>query len=152
MTFPAQLINTTAPPKAVKLTNEGTSALSISSLKSSGEFQIASTCGNSVPAGASCTISAVFEPKSAGTQTGLVTLVDSASAEPQVIELSGRGTIAKVLPVSLKFGSQKVGSKSAPEAVALTNEGSTSMSFESIAVGGEFSTNPMIAIGGGGWG
>jgi hypothetical protein len=136
LTFPAQLINTKSAPEIVKLTNNGTAALSISSIKVSGEFQASNTCGSTVPAGESCTITGVFRPKSAGSHTGLITLVDSASAKPQEVELSGSGTIIKVAPSSLNFGSQKVGTKSEPQVVTAINEGKTQIEYSSISIGG----------------
>jgi len=73
----------------LKLTNDATKKLSISSIKASGAFEVRDTCGNSVPAGRSCDISVIFKPKRPGTYTGLITLIDSASSKPQYIELSG---------------------------------------------------------------
>jgi hypothetical protein len=96
-------------------------------------------------AGASCTISAVFEPKVAGAFKGLVTLVDSASSKPQIIELSGRATAVKLSAASLNFGDQKVGTKSKPQVVTATNEGSTPITFSSINILGDFSeTNSCL--------
>jgi hypothetical protein len=136
LAFPEQLINTVSAPQTVTLTNNGTTALSIRSMKVSGKFQISNTCGSSVAAGARCTISAIFKPTSAGRQTGLITLKDSASSKPQFIELAGIATAAKVSPASLKFASQKVGTRSAPQTVTVTNEGSTALTFSAVGTGG----------------
>jgi hypothetical protein len=135
--FPVQLIKTASAPETVTLTNDGTTPLSISSMRVSGEFQISNACGGSVAAGGSCAISAVFKPKTVGHHAGLITLVDSASSKPQVIELSGRATAVKLSAVSLNFGSQKVGTKSAPQVVTATNKGSTAIAFSSIGIGGK---------------
>jgi hypothetical protein len=76
--------------QTLKLTNRGTKAVSISSIKVSGAaFRVSDTCGSSVPAGASCNIIVLFKPKSRGTHKGLITLIDSASSKPQFIELLG---------------------------------------------------------------
>jgi hypothetical protein len=76
--------------QTLRLTNNGTTALSISSIKVSGAaFTVSDTCGSSVPAGASCNIIVLFKPKSRGTHKGLITLRDSASSKPQFIELLG---------------------------------------------------------------
>ncbi|MFZ0318632.1 MAG: FG-GAP-like repeat-containing protein [Candidatus Sulfotelmatobacter sp.] len=135
LTFPAQLFNTTSPPQSVSLTNNGVKALSIHSVKVSGEFRASNTCGSSVAAGASCTFSAIFQPKSAGTQTGLITITDSVSSRPQYIELSGSATAIKVSPGSLKFKSQKVGTKSSAQVVTAVNEGSAAVEINSY-IGG----------------
>jgi FG-GAP-like repeat/Protein of unknown function (DUF1573) len=137
MSFPSQLINTTSGPQTVKLTNTGTATLSISSIKTSGRFQSTSTCGNSVAAGASCSISATFSPLKPDQQTGLITIVDSASSKPQVIEMTGLGTAVKLSPPLLDFGSQKVNTTSPPQQINVTNEGSATLTFNRIAIGGK---------------
>jgi archaellum component FlaF (FlaF/FlaG flagellin family) len=136
VSFAAQLINTTSSPQTVELTNTGATTLSISSIKISGQFQTSNSCGNSLAPGASCAISITFSPKSAGQFSGLITIVDSASSEPQVIEVSGSGTVVGVSPTSLSFCSQKVGTKSAPQVVTAVNHSGTQMLFEGIDIGG----------------
>jgi len=91
LTFTNQKHGTTSPPQVVTLTNEGKATLSISSIKTTGEFGATSTCGKGVAAKASCTISITFSPKGAGEMSGTVDINDSASSKPQVIALSGRG-------------------------------------------------------------
>lgn len=136
VSFPSQLINTTSCAKTVKLTNTGTTALSISSVKISGQFQSSNDCGNSVAAGASCIISVRFSPKTAGWRSGLVTIVDSASSRPQVIELAGLGTALKLSPKALAFGPQKVHTTSPPQQITVTNESNNAVTFTIIAIGG----------------
>jgi len=89
--FTNQKRGTTSPPQTVTLTNEGKATLSISSIKTTGEFGATSTCGKGVAAKASCTISVTFSPKGTGEMSGTVEINDSASSKPQVIALSGRG-------------------------------------------------------------
>jgi hypothetical protein len=90
--FKKQMHGTTSKPQTVKLTNTGTGELKISSMKTVGQFGMTSTCGPSVVAGGTCTISVTFSPTSTGAKSGIVTINDSASSKPMVIELSGTGT------------------------------------------------------------
>jgi hypothetical protein len=92
LTFKKQDVGTTSAPQSATLTNTGKTALKISSMKASSQFGVTSNCGGSVRAGAKCTISMTFSPMSQGTKSGTVTINDSASAKPMVIELSGTGT------------------------------------------------------------
>jgi hypothetical protein len=92
LVFKKQNVGTTSAPQTVTLTNSGKTALKISSMKASSQFGVTSNCGKSVTAGANCTISVTFSPTSQGTKSGTVTIDDSASSKPQVIELSGTGT------------------------------------------------------------
>ncbi len=92
LNFQKQAVGTTSQPQTVSLTNTGKTALRLASMKASAEFGVASTCGSSVPAGAKCTISATFSPTKKGAVQGTISIVDSASTKPQVIELLGTGT------------------------------------------------------------
>lgn len=91
LSFTNQKHGTTSPPQTVTLTNMGKASLSITSVKTTGEFGATSTCGKSVAAKASCTISVTFSPKGTGEMSGAVQINDSASSKPQVIALSGKG-------------------------------------------------------------
>jgi len=92
LNFHKQKAGTTSAPQTVTLTNTGKTALSISSMKAGGQFGMTSTCGASVAAGANCAISVTFSPKTQGAKSGTVSIKDSASSKPQVVELSGTGT------------------------------------------------------------
>jgi len=130
--FPVQLVGTTSAPQTVKLTNTGAAALNIASITVRGPFHLSDNCGNSVAAGATCDLGITFAPTVAGNTSGLITFIDSASTKPQVIELSGAGTVMAVSPQSLNFGNQKVGTKSPPQSVVVTNQGSTAVTISSI--------------------
>ena len=92
LNFKTQKHGTTSEPQTVKLTNTGIAELKISSMRASSQFLMKSTCGSNVAPGASCAISVTFSPTSTGAKSGTVTINDSASSKPQVIELSGTGT------------------------------------------------------------
>ncbi|MGA8763523.1 MAG: FG-GAP-like repeat-containing protein [Candidatus Sulfotelmatobacter sp.] len=136
ITFVTQLIGTTSASQAVTLTNSGMKTMAISSMAAKGPFAMASTCGPSLAVGASCSISATFSPKAAGTASGTISISDSASSKPQVIELAGTGTVVKLSPSSLSFGSEKVGSKSAPQKVRMTNVGNSGLNITKIQLAG----------------
>jgi hypothetical protein len=136
LAFPVQPINSNSRQQAVILTNDGTTALSITSIKASRGFQVSETCGTSVAVGGNCSINVLFKPKTAGTYAGSVTIIDGASSKPQFVELSGSATVVKVSPTSLKFGGQMVGTKSAPQVITATNVGSAVIQFSSVTIGG----------------
>jgi hypothetical protein len=92
LNFKNQAVGTKSNPLTVILTNTGSTALRIASMKASTEFAVTSTCGASVAAGAKCTISATFSPTQKGARQGTISVIDSASTKPQVIELLGTGT------------------------------------------------------------
>lgn len=136
ISFPIQLVGTTSSARSVTMTNVGNASLSISSITSTGEFKASSTCGSSLAPGANCKFTATFSPTGQGMKTGTISIVDSASTKPQVVELTGTGTVAKFVPSSLTFGAQKVGTTSAPQQVQLTNVGSKKLTISQILIGG----------------
>ena len=139
--FPSQFVGTESATQKVTLTNTGTAELSISSMTASGPFRASSDCGSAVAAGTSCDIEITFKPQTTRRAAGLVTIIDSASSKPQVIEVFGVGTELEVSPQSLKFPAQKVGTSSAPMALKMTNHGSAAVSFNDIRVEGNNSSS-----------
>ncbi len=127
VTFPTQLIGTTSAPLTATLTNSGTAALTVASVTCSGQpFKMTkNTCKGSLAPGAQCSVTANFTAQVEGPVSGTLTFRDSASSKPQVVELVGTGTVVKLSPLQLKFPPQKVGTKSAPQFIRLTNTGST---------------------------
>ena len=136
VSFPAQVIGTTSAVKVVTVKNNGTTAVSISSITASGNFAEVTNCPPTLNAGASCKINVTFTPTTAGTITGAVAINDSSPDSPQVIALSGIGTTAVTMaPASLSFGSVPVGNTSSPKTVTLTNNQSTTLTFSFAASG-----------------
>jgi hypothetical protein len=91
LAFGNQSVGTTSPAMTAILSNTGTAALSLNSIKASGNFAQTNNCGSSLAPGGKCTISVTFTPLATGTRTGSVTIVDNASDSPQLISLSGAG-------------------------------------------------------------
>jgi hypothetical protein len=120
----------------VTLTNTGAAALSISTIRASSPFHQNNNCGKSVAPGAKCDIEITFKPKVPGKVAGTVSISDSASSKPQVIELTGSGTLANISPLKLSFAPQLVGTKSPPQNITLTNASATAMSVTLIYVDG----------------
>jgi hypothetical protein len=135
LAFATQLINTTSSPLAVTLTNNGTSALTISSISYTGKpFHVENNCPASVASGGSCVFTATYLPTSPGVDSGSITINDSASSKPQVILLQGTATQINVQPTQLTFPPQKVGTQSPYQEVKVTNVGSSPVDLTSISV------------------
>ena len=138
LTFPSQLIDTTSVARSITLTNAGTTALSISSISVKGQFHLSNstTCAGSVAPRANCIIAVAFKPQTMGGNSGTVSIIDSASTKPQVIELSGQGTVISLSPSTINFPPQKVGTKSAPMIETVKNDGSSTVKITSVSIGG----------------
>jgi hypothetical protein len=138
LTFREQLIGSTSAPLTASITNSGTTAMTISSVKASGApFNMTnSTCAGSLAPGGQCSVTATFTAERQGSVSGTITLRDSASSKPQVVELVGIGTYLKITPTVLSFPPQKVGTTSPPQIIELTNTGNAAMNLTSIILGG----------------
>jgi len=75
----------------LNVTNAGGTTVNIAGISVTGEFAETNTCGTGLAAQNGCGISVTFSPTGAGTRTGTLMLVDSATNSPQVINLSGKG-------------------------------------------------------------
>jgi hypothetical protein len=136
LTFLPQMVGTNSAPQTVTLTNTGLTALSIRSITTKGPYQVSNTCGSSVAPGANCSLTVTFEPKTQGTKSGTISISDSASSKPQVIELTGGGTVVQLSPPSLTFPAQKVHTTSSPQLVQLTNEGTKALNITKVKING----------------
>ena len=101
ITFASQLVGMSSPATAISLKNNQNIALPMQSVTTTGDFTQTNTCGTSLAAGATCTISVVFKPTAAGTRTGTLAIRDSAVGSPQNIALTGTATAATVKSIAV---------------------------------------------------
>jgi hypothetical protein len=78
------------------LKNTGNATLSISSLSvvegtNTSDFVQTNTCGNSLAAGANCTIEVTFTASVAAAEAATLSITDNASGSPQTVNLTGTG-------------------------------------------------------------
>src|SRR6266566_455372 len=142
--FGSVLVSTTSAAQAVTLHNGTTSSTSISSIAISGTnasaFAQTHTCGSSLAAGASCTISVTFKPATTGAAAATLAVTDSATGSPQTAALTGAGVTSTVSlsPASLTFANQAVGTTSAAQFSTLANSGTTTITVSGETISGDF--------------
>jgi large repetitive protein len=116
LTFAAQAVGSTSTAKAMKISNNSASAVTLTSVVPSGDFQIqlsGTTCsltGGTLAAAHSCNVQIQFAPTVAGAIVGSLTVVNNSSPNPLLVPLSGSGTntAAAVLnPASAHQGSSE---------------------------------------------
>jgi len=151
LSFGSSPVGTATASQSVTLTNSGAEALTIIRIAVTGpnasSFAFTNSCGTSVAAGASCTISGNFDPVTGGALAGAVAITDNAVGSPQMIALTGTGQGAGVTlsATSLSFGTVAVGSTSGSQTVTLTNSGTATLTFSSIAVTGTNASSFLFA-------
>jgi len=136
--FNGQQINTTSSSKTVRLSNTGTSVLSIISIAPSGDFSETNNCGASLAAAARCTITVKFTPLSVGSRTGTITISDNATGNPHTIALTGTGANIGLSPTSLSFGTELLNTTSASQIVSMTNSGTVALSITRITASTQY--------------
>jgi hypothetical protein len=133
--------------QTVTLKNTSTSELLIASVTTTGsnasEFnQTNTTCGTSLAAGASCSITLTFTADQLGPRTAALTIDDDSAGSPQSISLNGVGVTvgsnATLSADSVRFGTQLVGTTSPARSVSLRNYGNTTLNIGSILASTSF--------------
>jgi hypothetical protein len=149
LTFPPTSLLTAAPPQTLTLSNLGganIAGLTLAITSSSKDFAIASTtCGSSLPAGATCTAQVAFTPSLSGGRQATLT---ASSATPGVlaksVALSGTGLTPATLvlnPASLTFPVTLIGQSSPPiaaQVLALKNTGQSAVPMPLLTLSGDF--------------
>jgi FtsP/CotA-like multicopper oxidase with cupredoxin domain len=142
--FGNQTVGTTSASQTVTFANVGTATLNINSitLAPTTNYTFTTTCGTTLRAGRNCNIQVRFAPKSLGVLTAAISISDSADPVPQVISLTGTGTVAlapvlQVTPLSLAFGSITNRTTSPAKTITVSNTGTGPMQFNGgIFLGG----------------
>jgi hypothetical protein len=105
LTFPTTQVGSTSDAQTTTLTNNGTAALSVLGVHLTGpagrEYQLsANDCGDTLPAGESCTLSVRFAPRSDGARPASLVVDDDAAGSPHEASLvgTGRGGLVAVSP------------------------------------------------------
>ena len=138
LTFGTQLVGTPSTPQSVTLTNSGGATLAITKRVVSGGFSQTNNCPFHIPPGGQCIINVVFTPHVPDSHQGTVTITDNASNSPQMISLTGVATALTLMPSTLSFGSQPVGTSSPPQTVTLTNYWTAAVSIGKIQINSGF--------------
>jgi uncharacterized repeat protein (TIGR03803 family) len=152
MTFPSTAEGASSAAQAATLKNTGTVALTMAAgaitITGTGaaSFSKTTTCGTSLAAAATCSISVIFKPSAPGVVTATLSVADNATGSPQTVALTGTGAAQAVLtltPATLSFPNTVVGATSAAQTIAVKNTGTVAATLKSIALAG---TSPASFI------
>jgi hypothetical protein len=130
LSFASQSVGATSAPQSFTLTAGGSGTVSFTSMgftgTDPGDFHIATnTCGTSLAAGSSCTVSVAFTPTAIANRVALFTVIDNATTTTnattattatQTAEVSGAGayTAAQTAAITVDFGSRSGSQVSIP--------------------------------------
>ena len=155
--FGSQQLGTTSPAQTVNVKNIGSTALAINSValdSATGnpeDFSVsAGTCttGLSLARDGSCNLSVKFAPTATvGTRTATILVTHNGLRSPERISLTGSAAAVDAAPAvtfgptSLPFADQRLGTKSAPQDVTITNTGDADLNVSKVALGGAAATD-----------
>jgi hypothetical protein len=143
LSFSDQIVGTTSASQTVLLTNNQSTALSITGIAFSGtnasDFAETDNCVGSVVVGANCSINVTFTPAAAGSRTGSLSIANNISSSPLTVPLTGTGVavtrIVSLSSSSLTFANQ-VGLTSAATGITLNNTGNSALTVSGLAFSG----------------
>ena len=138
LVFGNQLVGTGAS-QSVSLSNTGTGSVTVSQVSYSGTgFSVNGFSGAvTLAAGQSLSLSVGFAPSAAGSVSGSISVVSTATNSPATISLSGTGVqpLITVVPSSISFGSVITGVHNT-QTITVQNPGSATLSISQAPLGG----------------
>jgi len=127
--------------QTIQIGNTGNGVLTITQANVTGTgFSVAGlTLPLSINPGLTSTFNAQYQPLSAGSATGSISIVSNAAVSPSVVTLTGTGVAATQIlslsSTSLSFGNVNTGTSST-QTVSVTNTGNANVQISQIAVAG----------------
>ncbi|MDH6213466.1 choice-of-anchor D domain-containing protein [Streptomyces pseudovenezuelae] len=152
LNFGSVATGSTSAAQTVTVANPTGSAAPVSSVSASGDYSQTNTCGSSIPANGSCTVSVKFAPTATGSRNGALTV--DAGGTTNTVSLSGTGTapgpVLNTDPGSLSFAGTVVGSSAPAQTVTVTNSGTAPATVSAVVATGDFSQSnncSTLAVG-----
>jgi centrosomal CEP192-like protein/ASPM-SPD-2-Hydin domain-containing protein len=141
LAFGSVVVEASSKAKTATLTNGGAGTLDINSITTTSNFtQTTTTCGSTLAAGKSCTISVTFTPTQTGALTGTLSVNDNGTNSPQTVSLSGTGQAqATLTPATATYSSTVVGKSSSAKVFTLENHQNVLLRNLVISTTGPFS-------------
>ncbi|MGD0894371.1 MAG: Ig-like domain-containing protein [Terracidiphilus sp.] len=129
-------VGATSAVHTVTLSNNEETLINLPTLTAPSPFAISSTtCGSTLAASSSCTISLTMTPTTAVAVSKSMTISTNALNSPLTLTLMGTGyTLASLSAPSLSLGNVVVGATSPVQSLQLVNQETTSITITSITV------------------
>ena len=154
LSFGNTMVNTSSTAQTATLKNNGNGTLQITGFALLGtntnSFSQTNSCGASLAAGASCSITITCTPQTIGALSATLSASYPSPLPPQSVALTCTGTSAAVpqallTPASSNFGDVTTGTTSPAQTFTLTNAGSAALPITSVALGGANAPNFTVS-------
>lgn len=131
-------VGVTGIAQDVQISNQGHAILHIDNIDARGDFIQHNTCRKELASQQSCTVTAVFQPRSIGKSAGSIRIRDSDVTAMQTVFLTGNAVALELSPAKIDFGQSGVDGSSPIQTVMITNHGDKEVNLRSIGVKGDF--------------
>ena len=101
LSFASTTVGSTSAAQTVTVSNPNTTAATVSGVSVTGAFSQTNTCGTSIAAGGSCTVSVKFAPTASGAASGTLSVASNEPGSPLTVALSGTGTASSTTDLAL---------------------------------------------------
>jgi len=132
----------TSASQTVTVTNTSSGSVTLGTITASADYAISSTtCTSTLAAKGKCTFSIEFQPTFVGVIDGAaaVPFTTSNSNSPLLVNLTGTSVAPLTIsPAKLTFAAQPVGTSSAAQSVAVTNNSANAVTLSSIVASADF--------------
>jgi hypothetical protein len=146
LSFGNQAVGSASAAQTVTVSNTGTATASLSSVSAAAPFGETNSCGSSLAAGASCTVSVKFTPTAAGAASGSLSVASNATNPSLTVALSGTGTSSGGGPTNLALNAPVTASSFTQNLVAANAvDGNTSTYWE--GTNGAWPTTLAVNLG-----
>jgi hypothetical protein len=144
LSFSGTAVGSSAATKTVILKNTGLGLLNLNgtaqgigiSGTNATSFSQTNTCGGSIAANASCTITVTFKPQASGSLLAKITIADNATGSPQALALTGTGTAPAVsLSAASVALSGTLNTGATPQSITLKNTGTAPLALSGAGLG-----------------
>lgn len=142
LTLPSTAVGQTSSA-SVTVTNEQTTAITLSPAASADFSVTGGTCGASLSAAGSCTIIVTFTPQYKGSIKGALAVTTNAAFSPQILALAGTATGGPTVPLtisptSLTFTATGVGATTAPKTITVTNKSAGTITINTLTASADY--------------
>ena len=141
MTFAEAVLGQASAAQTATITNTSSVSASGLTVGTTAPFSLTqNTCGTTIAAGASCSVSVVFTPTSTGTVTGALTVSSSTLSQVSTILMGTAGLIGQVqaVPSLLSFPTTGVSTTSPAQTVTLSNTSAVTLTALSLSASSGF--------------
>ena len=154
LTFGSQVVGNSGAPQIATLTNNQSTALTISSVTANlSDFTLTTTCPFSpatLAAGASCSATVTFKPQVTGNRSGTLSFADNVTGSPQRVSLRGTGSTSALTAITISPLSASIGIGATKQFMATGRytDGSTQSLTNSVTWSTSVPAVATIAAGG----